>query len=55
MFTPGRVPTPVVVLFGPNRIIAPELLVDIAPDTKPFGSRDRQGAGRKIYTFSKTL
>lgn len=37
MTTPGKVPKLVVVLFGENSIVAPELFVEIVPDTAPFG------------------
>ncbi len=36
--TPGSVPKPVVVLFGLNRMVAPELLVEIVPEIAPLGS-----------------
>jgi hypothetical protein len=36
--TPGSVPKPVVVLFGEKVMVAPELFVEIDPETAPFGS-----------------
>ena len=38
MTTPGKVPKPVVILFGPNRSVALELFVETEPEYAPFGS-----------------
>ena len=45
MTTPGRVPKPVVVLFGLKRIVAPELFVEIVPEIAPFGSVPAEPGG----------
>jgi hypothetical protein len=38
MVTPGSVPKPVVVLLGENKMVAPELFVEMLPEMAPFGS-----------------